>query len=55
MRVFGIVSLLIGAAWVVIALSLPTSIQTPEQEIGTGEFQISIPPTEVYSLDLGKP
>lgn len=52
MRVFGIVSLLIGAAWVVIALSLPTSIQTPEQEIGTGEFQISIPPTEVYNLDL---
>lgn len=52
MRVLGIILLLIGIVWLGFALNLPTSIQTPEQQIGAGEFQITIPSTEVYNLDL---
>ena len=52
MRAFGIVLLFIGVAWVIAALNFPTSIHAPEQKIGSGEFQISIPSTEIYNLDL---
>jgi hypothetical protein len=52
MRAFGIVLLFIGVAWVIAAFNLPTSIHAPEQKIGSGEFQISIPSTEIYNLDL---
>lgn len=52
MRVLGIILLLIGIVWLGFALNLPTSIQTPEQQIGAGEFQITIPSAQVYNLDL---
>ena len=52
MRILGIILLLIGIVWGGFALTLPTSIQMPEQNIGTGEFQITIPPAEVHNLDL---
>lgn len=52
MRVLGIILLLIGIVWLGFALNLPTSIQTPEQQKGAGEFQITIPSTQVYNLDL---
>jgi hypothetical protein len=52
MRIFGIILLLVGMGWGGIALNLPTTIQTPEQNIGSDEFQISIPSFEVHNLDL---
>lgn len=52
MRILGIILLVVGIGWGGVALNLPTTIQTPEQNIGSDEFQISIPSFEVHNLDL---
>lgn len=52
MRTLGMVFLLIGVVWGGVALNLPTTIQVPGQNVGSGEFQVSIPSIEVHNLDL---
>ncbi len=51
MRIAGILIVVIGVAWGIIAFNMSSTVQTEEKYIGSGQFTIHIPKNEVHNLE----